>query len=221
MISIRNVLKTYDNFHALNNIYLEIYVGQFVALVGASGSGKSTLLNMIGLIDIPTEGQIFIKEQETNKMSDNDKAELRNKFFGFIFQSFYLENRYTVEKNIEIPLIIRGIKSAERKILVKNALETVGLLSKIKNLAGTLSGGEMQRVAIARAIAGSPQIILADEPCGNLDTKNSEIVLELFKKLHAMGKTIVLVTHNLEHAKIADRVVTLSDGEIISDEKKH
>ncbi|MDR3318743.1 MAG: ABC transporter ATP-binding protein [Clostridiales bacterium] len=219
MIDIRNIFKEYHGFFALKDVSLTVEAGEFVALVGASGSGKSTLLNIIGQIDVPAKGEVVIDGVVTSAMNDNQKAGLRNKLFGFIFQSFYLESKYSVLKNVEIPLIIRGLRATERKTLAVNALETVGLKDKAKNLAGTLSGGEMQRAAIARAIAGNPQIILADEPCGNLDTVNGGVILNLLKALNDAGKTVIMVTHNSEHAMAATRLIRLKDGELVSDEK--
>lgn len=220
MITIESINKTYGDFNALTQISLTIADGEFVALTGASGSGKSTLLNIIGQIDDPTDGEIYIDDIAATKLSEKERAKLRNKMFGFVFQAFYLEPTYTVQENVEIPLILADKKRQERKERVNEVLQLVGLLDKAKNKASNLSGGEMQRAAIARAIAANPSIIIADEPCGNLDTNNGEIIMKLLKRLHEEGKTVIMVTHNPEHAKCAKRIIRLSDGKIVSDEKR-
>ena len=217
MITVNNINKTYGKFNALTQISLTITDGEFIALTGASGSGKSTLLNIIGQIDDPTEGEICINDISATELMDKERAELRNKMFGFVFQAFYLEPTYTVRQNVEIPLILANIKRKERKNRISEVLQLVGLLDKAKNKASNLSGGEMQRVAIARALSTNPPIIIADEPCGNLDTANGEIVMQLLKRLNDEGKTVIMVTHNPDHAKWAKRIIRLSDGEIVSD----
>ena len=217
MITLNNITKEYGKFNALMNITLNIPDGQFIALTGASGSGKSTLLNIIGQIDDPTSGEVHINDIIATELSDEDRAQLRNKQFGFVFQAFYLEPTYTVYQNVEIPLILAGMKRKERKACIEQILQLVDMNDKAKNKAANLSGGEMQRVAIARAISTNPPIIIADEPCGNLDTTNGEIVMQLLKQLNEKGKTIIMVTHNPEHAKWAKRIIKLSDGEIVSD----
>lgn len=217
MITVHNLTKTYGKFNALKNISLELCDGEFVAIIGESGSGKSTLLNIIGQIDLPSSGEIIVNGENTVDLDDNELAKLRNNTFGFVFQAFYLEPTYTVYRNVEIPLILKGMKRKERKQRVEEVLNSVGMQDKLKNKATNLSGGEMQRVAIARAIAADPPIIIADEPCGNLDSNNGEAVMKLLKDLNDAGKTVIMVTHSLEHAKWAKRIIKLSDGEIISD----
>ena len=211
--------KKYKDFYALKETNLKIEDGEFVAIIGESGSGKSTLLNIIGQIDVPSSGEIIINGENTVDLDDNEVAKLRNSTFGFVFQSFYLEPTYTVYSNVEIPLVLKGMKRKERKQRIEEVLNSVDMQDKEKNKASNLSGGEMQRVAIARAIAANPPIILADEPCGNLDTNNGEIVMQLLKQLNDEGQTVIMVTHNPEHAKWAKRIIKLSDGEIVSDNK--
>ena len=215
MIVLKGVSKRYGDFFALKDIDITIEKGEFVAITGNSGSGKSTLLNIIGQIDDPTEGEVFISGKVTNAMGEKERAGLRSKSFGFVFQSFHLEPLYTVLKNVEIPLMLRGIGAKERRKAVESKLTLVGLYDKINNIAGTLSGGEKQRAAIARALISEPDVIIADEPCGNLDSKNSKGIMELLQKANLSGKTIVLVTHNTEDAeKYAGRNIRLKDGRI-------
>ena len=216
-----NLTKTYGKFNALRNISLEINDGEFVAIIGESGSGKSTLLNIIGQIDFPSSGEIIVDGENTVGLDDKETAKLRNSTFGFVFQAFYLEPTYTVYRNVEIPLILKGMKRKDRKQRIEEVLNSVDMQDKLKNKASNLSGGEMQRVAIARAIANNPPIIIADEPCGNLDTKNGDVVMRLLRDLHEQGKTILMVTHSYEHSKWADRVIKLCDGKIVSDEKNN
>ncbi len=206
MITVNNLTKTYGKFNALRNISLEINDGEFVAIIGESGSGKSTLLNIIGQIDFPSSGEIIVDGENTVGLDDKETAKLRNSTFGFVFQAFYLEPTYTVYRNVEIPLILKGMKRKDRKQRIEEVLNSVDMQDKLKNKASNLSGGEMQRVAIARAIANNPPIIIADEPCGNLDTKNGDVVMRLLRDLHEQGKTILMVTHSYEHSKWADRV---------------
>lgn len=219
MLILKNMTKKYKDFYALKETNLKIEDGEFVAIIGESGSGKSTLLNIIGQIDVPSSGEIIINGENTVDLDDNEVAKLRNSTFGFVFQSFYLEPTYTVYSNVEIPLVLKGMKRKERKQRIEEVLNSVDMQDKEKNKASNLSGGEMQRVAIARAIAANPPIILADEPCGNLDTNNGEIVMQLLKQLNDEGQTVIMVTHNPEHAKWAKRIIKLSDGEIVSDNK--
>ena len=191
--------------------------GEFVAIVGKSGSGKSTLLNMIGTLDSVTSGSILLDSQDIATMNGRQLAEVRNQSIGFVFQRFNLEPEYTVYQNVELPLVISGSTKNEQK--VQAVLEQLDLTSKAKLKTKLLSGGEQQRVAIARAIINDPKLILADEPCGNLDTTNSNIVMSILQALNQQGKTIILVTHDQEDARKAQRIVTLSNGRIISDEK--
>ena len=223
MISIDKVSKKYKTgdgeFYALKDVTLKIDSGEFVAIVGKSGSGKSTLLNLIGTLDSVTDGSITVDGQDITKLDNKSLATFRNRNLGFVFQSFYLEPEYTVYENVELPLILAGRFGKANVERVNEVLRLVELTDKAKNKAKNLSGGESQRVAIARAIVNNPDVILADEPCGNLDTANSENIMHIFKALHAQGKTVVMVTHDSEEAQVASRIVTISDGEIVSDDK--
>ena len=221
MLKLIDVKKEYQTpggcFFALDGVSLCVEEGEFVAIVGKSGSGKSTLLNMIGTLDSVTSGSILLDGQDIATMKGKQLAEVRNQSIGFVFQRFNLEPEYTVYQNVELPLVISGSTKNEQK--VQAVLEQLDLTSKAKMKTKLLSGGEQQRVAIARAIINDPKLILADEPCGNLDTTNSNIVMSILQALNQQGKTIILVTHDQEDARKAQRIVTLSNGRIISDEK--
>lgn len=221
MLKLIDVKKEYQTpggcFFALDGVSLCVEEGEFVAIVGKSGSGKSTLLNMIGTLDSVTSGSILLDGQDIATMNGRQLAEVRNQSIGFVFQRFNLEPEYTVYQNVELPLVISGSTKNEQKI--QAVLEQLDLTSKAKMKTKLLSGGEQQRVAIARAIINDPKLILADEPCGNLDTTNSNIVMSILQALNQQGKTIILVTHDQEDARKAQRIVTLSNGRIISDEK--
>ena len=221
MLKLIEVKKEYQTpggcFFALDGVSLCVEEGEFVAIVGKSGSGKSTLLNMIGTLDSVTSGSILLDGQDIATMNGRQLAEVRNQSIGFVFQRFNLEPEYTVYQNVELPLVISGSTKNEQK--VQAVLEQLDLTSKAKMKTKLLSGGEQQRVAIARAIINDPKLILADEPCGNLDTANSNIVMSILQALNQQGKTIILVTHDQEDARKAQRIVTLSNGRIISDEK--
>jgi len=221
MLKLIDVKKEYQTpggcFFALDGVSLCVEEGEFVAIVGKSGSGKSTLLNMIGTLDSVTSGSILLDGQDIATMNGRQLAEVRNQSIGFVFQRFNLEPEYTVFQNVELPLVISGSTKNEQK--VQAVLEQLDLISKAKLKTKLLSGGEQQRVAIARAIINDPKLILADEPCGNLDTTNSNIVMSILQALNQQGKTIILVTHDQEDARKAQRIVTLSNGRIISDEK--
>lgn len=219
MILIKNVVKEFttgkDTFRALDGVSLEIGDGEFVAITGKSGSGKSTLLNIVGTLDSLTDGQVTIDGFDISALSSKQLANFRNKMIGFIFQNFYLEPGYSVFHNVEMPLIISGkTDSRKNRPLVEAALSQVGLLEKIHSKARNLSGGEQQRVAIARAIINEPRYIFADEPCGNLDTANSEKIMNILTGLNSLGKTVVMVTHDESDAYKAKRIITLSDGRI-------
>lgn len=221
MLKLIDVRKEYQTpggcFFALDGVSLCVEEGEFVAIVGKSGSGKSTLLNTIGTLDSVTSGSILLDGQDIATMKGKQLAEVRNQSIGFVFQRFNLEPEYTVYQNVELPLVISGSTKNEQK--VQAVLEQLDLTSKAKLKTKLLSGGEQQRVAIARAIINDPKLILADEPCGNLDTTNSNIVMSILQALNQQGKTIILVTHDQEDARKAQRIVTLSNGRIISDEK--
>ena len=221
MLKLIDVKKEYQTpggcFFALDGVSLCVEEGEFVAIVGKSGSGKSTLLNTIGTLDSVTSGSILLDGQNIATMKGKQLAEVRNQSIGFVFQRFNLEPEYTVNQNVELPLVISGSTKNEQK--VQAVLEQLDLTSKAKLKTKLLSGGEQQRVAIARAIINDPKLILADEPCGNLDTTNSNIVMSILQALNQQGKTIILVTPDQEDARKAQRIVTLSNGRIISDEK--
>ncbi|MDX9691367.1 MAG: ABC transporter ATP-binding protein [Acholeplasmataceae bacterium] len=217
-IELKNISRKYEDLYALKHINLSIKKGTFLAIIGKSGSGKSTLLNLIGDLDRPSEGSISIDDIDLMALQQGDHDKFRNRYIGFIFQFSNLEPSYSVFENVEIPLIIAGIKKEERKQRVLDALEKTNILHKRNQRALTLSGGEKQRVAIARAIVSQPKIILADEPCGNLDSENSDMIMKLLKSLQSEDNIIILVTHEIEDAKLADRIITLKDGEILIDQ---
>ena len=217
MIKLTGINKIYRTeeieTQALENVNLEVQKGEFLSIMGPSGCGKSTLLNIMGLLDTPTSGTIEINGTRTENMGDKELAAFRNKTLGFVFQSFHLINSLNVIDNVELPLLYRKMSSSERTALAKQVLERVGLSHRMKHMPTQLSGGQCQRVAIARAIVGNPDIILADEPTGNLDSKMGAEVMELLHKLNKEdGRTIVMVTHNEEQAKQTGRTVRFFDG---------
>jgi putative ABC transport system ATP-binding protein len=203
--------------HALSGIHLKIEKGEFVAIAGPSGCGKSTLLSILGLLDSPTDGQYILNGQPVAKLTAADRARVRNREIGFIFQSFNLIGDLTVFENVELPLTYRGTGSAERKKRAMDSLERVGMGHRAKHLPSQLSGGQQQRVAVARALVGSPAVLLADEPTGNLDSKNGDAVMALMKELHQGGATIVMVTHDPRFARYADRTIHIFDGRIVEE----
>ena len=203
--------------HALSGIHLDIRDGEYISIAGPSGCGKSTLLSILGLLDTPSDGSYALKGHEVANLSFADRARIRNREIGFIFQSFNLIGDLTVYDNVELPLTYRGMSAQERKKFVTEALERVGMGHRGKHLPSQLSGGQQQRVAVARALAGRPAILLADEPTGNLDSRNGEAVMELLKELHAVGATICMVTHDERFAQHADRTVHLFDGRVVED----
>jgi len=204
--------------HALAGIHLEIKSGEYIAIAGPSGCGKSTLLSILGLLDSPTEGRYILNGKEVADLPLSERARVRNREIGFIFQSFNLIGDLNVYENVELPLTYRGMKSVERKERVMAALEKVGMAHRAKHLPSQLSGGQQQRVAVARAVAGSPSILLADEPTGNLDSKNGEAVMELLRELHREGATICMVTHDPRYARHADRSIHLFDGRVVEED---
>ncbi len=203
--------------HALSDIHLEIEQGEYLAIAGPSGCGKSTLLSVIGLLDSPTKGEYWIKGEPVAKLSVAARCGIRNREIGFIFQAFNLIGDLTVYQNVELPLTYRDMSSFERKKRINEALERVGMSHRVKHYPAQLSGGQQQRVAVARAFVGSPTILLADEPTGNLDSKNGEDAMELLRELHRGGATICMVTHDERYANHAERTVHLFDGRIIEE----
>ncbi|BAH06595.1 ABC transporter ATP-binding protein [Clostridium kluyveri] len=218
MIEIKNVSKIYnmgkEKVIALDNVNLTIKEGEFAAIVGPSGSGKSTLMHLVGGLDTPTSGSIFIDGKDISKLKDKDMSKYRNKSVGFVFQSFNLENTQTALENVMMPLIFSGIDKRKRKVKAEKALEMVGLKDKIKNKPTELSGGQRQRVSIARALVNEPRIIFADEPTGNLDSKNGQLIMNLLSDLNEKGYTVIMVTHNMEEAKRARRIISIKDGKV-------
>ena len=201
--------------HALSNVDLEIHQGDYLAVAGPSGSGKSTLLSILGLLDTPTAGRYWLQGQAVETLSFNERARVRNRAVGFIFQSFNLIGDLSVAENVELPLTYRGLKPAERRPLVTAALERVDMAHRAKHLPGQLSGGQQQRVAVARAVVGRPSILLCDEPTGNLDSKHGAMVMDLLQGLHAEGATICMVTHDPRYADRVRRTIHLFDGRVM------
>lgn len=219
MIRIENLTKIFRTEEietvALNGVSLEVKDGEFVAIMGPSGCGKSTLLNILGLLDNPNEGAYWLGEEEVSKLKEKDRTQYRKGRIGFVFQSFNLIEELTVEENIELQLKYLGVSKAERKQRTLDILRKVNLSHRAKHYPQQLSGGQQQRVAIARAVVGSPQLILADEPTGNLDSKNGKEVMELLSQLNSEGSTIVMVTHSQHDATYAKRIINMFDGQIV------
>lgn len=221
MIVLEDIKKIYHmgdtDVRALDGVSLHIKPHEFVSIIGPSGSGKSTLMNMIGCLDVPTSGRYWIDGIEGSKMTDNQLADLRNQKIGFIFQQYNLLSKLSALENVELPLIYRGIPSEERKKMAMDALDKVGLADKANHKPTELSGGQQQRVSVARALCGNPSLILADEPTGALDSKSGIEIMQMIHDLHEYGNTIVLITHDLNIAKQAERIITIRDGKITSD----
>lgn len=221
MITLKNIKKVFKTEEietwALQNVNLEVKKGEFVAIMGPSGCGKSTLLNILGLLDSPTEGTYMLDGKDVSHMSEDDRTDLRKGRLGFVFQCFNLIDELSVVENVELPLLYMGTPRKERRRLVDEVVERVAMSHRAKHFPAQLSGGQQQRVAIARAVISRPQIILADEPTGNLDSKHGKEVMELLKELHNEGTTIIMVTHSQHDANYADRVINLFDGEIVSE----
>ncbi|MCR5178143.1 MAG: ABC transporter ATP-binding protein [Lachnospiraceae bacterium] len=221
MVEIINVSKIYNpgenEVRALDGVSLSIDKGEFVAIIGQSGSGKSTLMNILGCLDTPTAGIYRLHGMDVSHMSDNEQSDVRNMEIGFIFQGFNLIQSLTALENVELPLTYRGVAKKERLKLSKNALSRVGLANRMDHKPQEMSGGQQQRVAIARAIAQAPPILLADEPTGNLDSGSSREIIEIIKRLHSEGRTVILITHDPGIAAQAKRIITISDGKIKSD----
>jgi putative ABC transport system ATP-binding protein len=220
MIKLSQVSKKYRTTEletaALDGVDFALESGEFVAVMGPSGCGKSTLLNIVGLIDNPSSGQFFFGEREISQYSENKLADLRKGNVGFIFQSFNLIDELNVYENVELPLLYQKVGKAQRRNLVREALELVGLSARAKHKPDQLSGGQQQRVAVARAVVGNPKLILADEPTGNLDSKNGEEVLGMLTTLNEQGTTVLMVTHSPTHAARAHRIVNLLDGRVVA-----
>ena len=207
--------------HALEEIELDIQRGEYVSISGPSGCGKSTLLAILGLLDTPTQGDYVLNGKPASGLNIAERARIRNREIGFIFQAFNLIGDLTVYENVELPLTYRGMSSADRKKAVGDALERVGMSNRIKHYPSQLSGGQQQRVAVARALAGSPSVLLADEPTGNLDSHNGKQVMDLLSELHKNGATICMVTHDPNYANLADRTVHMFDGKIVGERVEH
>ena len=224
LIELTDIYKIYSDgdseIRALDGISLSVEKGEFVAVVGSSGSGKSTCMNIIGCLDIPTSGKYFLNGTDVSTMDEKSLAHIRNKEIGFIFQQYNLISKLSVQENVELPLLYRGVKANERAQMAKNALGRVGLADRGHKYPSQLSGGQQQRVAIARALAGNPPLILADEPTGALDSKTGREVLEFLKQLNREGTSIVFITHDNSIAAEIQRVVRIQDGKIVSDENK-
>jgi len=223
LISAKNLTKKYgeapNETVALENVSVEIKNGEFTAIIGPSGSGKSTLMHILGCLDKPTEGEYFFRGREVSKLSDNSLAEIRNKQIGFVFQFFNLLPRTSALKNTELPLIYAGVNKEERYSKALKILSSLGLSQRINSTPGQLSGGEQQRVAIARALVNNPSVIFADEPTGNVDTKTTKEIMKIFQSLNKHGNTIIVITHDLEVASYASRIITIRDGRVESDKK--
>ncbi len=204
--------------HALSGIHMEILKGEYVSIAGPSGCGKSTLLSILGLLDSPTDGTYMLNGRPVQGLSLPERARIRNREIGFIFQSFNLIGDLTVYENVELPLTYRGMPASERKAAAMEALEKVGMGHRAKHLPSQLSGGQQQRVAVARALAGKPAVLLADEPTGNLDSKNGDAVMQLLSDLHKGGATIVMVTHDARFARNADRTIHIFDGRVVQEQ---
>jgi len=221
LINLENVTKIFYTdeveTHALSGIHLDIKKGEYVAIAGPSGCGKSTLLSIIGLLDSPTDGSYILNNRPVQGLDFSDRARIRNQEIGFIFQSFNLIGDLTVYENVELPLTYRSMSSPDRKKRVQEALEKVGMAHRMRHYPSQLSGGQQQRVAVARALAGSPSILLADEPTGNLDSRNGEAVMDLLQSLHREGATICMVTHDSRFAKHAERTIHLFDGKVVEE----
>ena len=205
--------------HALAGIHLEVRPGEYVAIAGPSGCGKTTLLSILGLLDTPTEGRYLLDGEPVENLSPSQRARVRNRQIGFIFQAFNLIGDLTVYENVELPLTYRGMDSSERKRRVTEALEKVGMAHRTKHYPSQLSGGQQQRVAVARAVAGEPLLLLADEPTGNLDSVNGEAVMDLLRELHQAGATIIMVTHDPRYAAHAERSIHLFDGRVVEEQR--
>ncbi|HEY6119199.1 MAG TPA: ABC transporter ATP-binding protein [Pyrinomonadaceae bacterium] len=223
LISMRNIWKTYqmgaEEVHALHGVSFDVRKGEYIAIIGPSGSGKSTLMNLIGCLDTASQGEYWLNGKNVSEMDDDELARIRNQEVGFVFQTFNLLARATALHNVELPLIYGGIGSSQRHEMAKQALNAVDLADRVLHKPNELSGGQRQRVAIARALVNHPSILLADEPTGALDTHTSMEIMDLFERLHAEGNTIIVVTHEPDIARRANRILSIRDGLIEKDEK--
>ena len=221
LIEVRDVYKIYNpgenQVNALDGVSITIDDGEFVAIIGQSGSGKSTLMNMLGLLDTPTHGEYYINGKLVDDLTDDQMSVIRNEEIGFIFQGFNLISSLSALENVELPLVYRGMPKQERREISQQALERVGLGSRIHHLPAEMSGGQQQRVAVARAIAAKPPVILADEPTGNLDTKSTKEVMAILHELKDEGRTVIVITHDNEIAEEAERVIRIRDGKVVED----
>ena len=221
LVEVRDICKIYNpgenEVRALDHVNVSIAENEFVAIIGHSGSGKSTLMNLLGCLDVPTSGSYFLHGRDVSGLRDDELSDIRNQEIGFIFQGFNLIPNLSAEENVELPLIYRGVGKRERRELARAALKKVGLESRMGHKPAEMSGGQQQRVAIARAIAQAPPVILADEPTGNLDSVSSGEILEILKKLHRAGHTVILITHDNEIAAQAERIIRIRDGRIEAD----
>lgn len=217
-VNLQKVFRTEEvQTLALNNVNIEVDEGEFVAIMGPSGCGKSTLLNILGLLDNPTAGEYYLNGTEVSKYTEAQRTSLRKGVIGFVFQSFNLIDELNVYENIELPLLYMGVPASERKQRIEQAMERMAISHRAKHFPQQLSGGQQQRVAIARAVVANPKLILADEPTGNLDSKNGKEVMDLLKELNKEGTTIVMVTHSQHDAGFADRVINLFDGQVVAE----
>jgi putative ABC transport system ATP-binding protein len=223
LIQLEAVTKVFETeeveTHALSDVHLTVKPGEWLSIVGPSGSGKTTLLAVLGLLDTATRGTYLLDGKSVLDLSPTERALVRNRHIGFIFQSFNLIGDLSVYENVELPLTYRGMPADERKARVEKALERVGMSHRARHMPGQLSGGQQQRVAVARAVAGDPLILLADEPTGNLDSKNGESVMQLLSELHQGGATLIMVTHDPAQARLGTRTVSLFDGRVVQDER--
>jgi len=223
VLSLKNITKDYvmgdETLHILKNISLNIYAGELVSIVGPSGSGKSTLLHIMGLLDRQTSGELFLAGEDATSLTEDKAAKLRNRYIGFIFQQFNLLNRTSALENVLLPTLYNDTPDEEERVKAVKLLTDLGLGERIHNKPNQLSGGQQQRVAIARALINDPKIIFADEPTGNLDQKNGHEVLSIIKDLHKQGRTIVIVTHDMELASVAKRRIRILDGQIVEDKQ--
>ena len=224
LIELKDIMKTYvmgDNIvHALNHVDVTIDYGEFTAIMGASGSGKSTMMNILGCLDRPTSGEYYLDGKEIAGYNDDELAHTRNAKIGFVFQNFNLLSKLTAQANVALPLIYAGVSEEERMERAKRALEAVGLGDRLDHKPMEMSGGQRQRVAIARALINDPPVIMADEPTGNLDTKSSYEIMDIFKKMNEQGKTVIMVTHEPDIAAYCKRVLVMRDGKLVSDERR-